>query len=77
MTGVLSLRPVRAFGTPLDFAHTELMWWWIVVGLLVWLAVSAAVAFAAGVFLRVAEREEELVELQRDQRDHARPPLLN
>lgn len=49
------------------------MWWWIAVGLVAWLAVSAAVAFAVGAFLRVAEREEQLVELQRDQRDHVQP----
>ncbi|WP_199233355.1 hypothetical protein [Rhodococcus sp. SMB37] len=53
------------------------MWWWIAVGLMAWLTVSAAIAFAVGAFLRVAEREEQLVELQREQRDHAQPPLLN
>ena len=52
------------------------MWGWIALGLAAWLVLSAAGALVVGRLLRVAETEEELVELQREQRDAAQPPLL-
>jgi hypothetical protein len=65
---------VLGAGTTLE--HTVGMWGWIALGLAGWLVLSAVGALVVGRFLRVAETEEELVELQRAQRDAAQPPLL-
>lgn len=51
------------------------MWLWIAFGVLAWLTVSAAVALVLARFLFVAETEEELVEMQRAQRDCSSPPM--
>lgn len=55
--------------------HTACMWLWIAFAVLAWLTVSAAVALVLARFLFVAETEEELVEMQRAQRDCSSPPM--
>ncbi|WP_197483196.1 hypothetical protein [Rhodococcus sp. 852002-51564_SCH6189132-a] len=53
------------------------MWVWIASSLAAWLGLSALGALAVGRFLFVSEREEQLVEMQREQRDPANPPVAS
>ncbi|MEU5842237.1 hypothetical protein [Rhodococcus sp. NPDC047139] len=53
------------------------MWVWIASALAAWLGLSVLGALAVGRFLHVAETEEELVEMQRAERDSSNPPVVS
>lgn len=48
------------------------MWWWIAIGGVAWIVVSMVAALILGRILRRADTEEQIVEIQRRQRDGTR-----
>ncbi|MBH0122974.1 hypothetical protein M1M07_28315 [Rhodococcus sp. HM1] len=51
------------------------MWWWIAIGVAVWVMVAVAAALIIGRILRRADVEEQIVEIQRSQRDGSHTEL--
>ena len=53
----------------------SVMWWWIAIGVAVWVMVAVAAALIIGRILRRADVEEQIVEIQRSQRDGSHTEL--